>query len=119
MDEAHAGWRHHAHPHADLTDGGAGICAAATIVLGVLPDAVMRFGDLSTFTGAIVPDDARNDDGRMTMAEVVSFETFMDLKLYGERGFYAARRWAAGGEATSSLTRGGAAVRRGAGPCHR
>jgi NADH-quinone oxidoreductase subunit N len=32
-----------------------GICTVATIVLGVLPDAVMRFGDLSTFTGAIVP----------------------------------------------------------------
>ena len=31
------------------------ICAAATIILGVLPNAVMRFGDLSTFTGAIVP----------------------------------------------------------------
>jgi len=31
------------------------ICAAATILLGVLPNAVMRFGDLSTFTGAIVP----------------------------------------------------------------
>ena len=31
------------------------ICTAATILLGVLPDAVMRFGDLSNFTGAIVP----------------------------------------------------------------
>jgi NADH-quinone oxidoreductase subunit N len=32
-----------------------GICTAATILLGVLPDVVMRFGDLSNFTGAIVP----------------------------------------------------------------
>jgi NADH-quinone oxidoreductase subunit N len=31
------------------------ICTAATIVLGVLPGAVLRFGDLSSFTGAIVP----------------------------------------------------------------
>ena len=32
-----------------------GICTAATLLLGVLPDVVMRFGDLSNFTGAIVP----------------------------------------------------------------
>jgi NADH-quinone oxidoreductase subunit N len=32
-----------------------GITAAATIVLGVLPGLILRFGDLSTLTGALVP----------------------------------------------------------------
>lgn len=32
-----------------------GICAVATLLLGILPDAVLRFGDLSSFTGAVLP----------------------------------------------------------------
>lgn len=32
-----------------------GICAVATVVLGVLPNAVLRFGDLSILTGAVGP----------------------------------------------------------------
>ena len=32
-----------------------GMLAVATVVLGVLPNAVLRFGDLSILTGAVGP----------------------------------------------------------------
>ena len=67
-----------------------GITAIATLVLGILPQLVLRFGDLQDLTGAFGGDEIRA--AIAAAGGAITFETFMDARPL-RRGRLLHQRW--------------------------